>query len=256
MAIHELVYNSQVDNSGTAAPGRGLTPAVWRNVDLSVKDPSYGIVYVNDFLDVPNQAASGASAQMIVTQATNGTATMSVAEANGVLVLNCGAATVNVGPNVQFTTPGIIAKPGQLVVFEARVKVGTVTNAPKILIGLAEVNTALMGTTAIGTVNDMAAFYAVDSLSLGLGLRDTSSSTSLATGVKTLVADTYTKLAYRVVVGKSVETYVDGVLVNTSADSAKFPNGIVFPSFVLEANNSTASQSTMSIDWFGVAHLS
>lgn len=257
MAIHELVYNGQVNNSGTASPRRGLTPAAWRNVDMAVRDPSYGVVYVNDFLDIPPQAASGAAGHMIVTQAgSNGTATSDVTEANGVLKLDCGAATVDVGPNVQFTSPGIIAEPGQLVVFEARIKVGTVTNAPKFMVGLAEVDTALFGTTAIGTINDMAAFYGLNSLATRLAVRTASGTADEITGVKTLVADTWTKLAFRAVVGKSIEAYVDGVLVNTSAlDVTLFPDSIVFPTFALEANSSTASQSTLSIDWFGVAHI-
>ena len=69
MAVHSPIYNGQVDNSGTAAPGRGLTPACFRGIDMQEKDPSYGFTIIEDFLQLP---------QNVLTQATAGTAALAL----------------------------------------------------------------------------------------------------------------------------------------------------------------------------------
>ena len=239
MADFNPIYNGRVTATGTADPHRGPTPDIFRGVNFYNQNPEHPLAVFEDFRF--NTSGLGT----ITLNA--GTVTHGVAE-GGEILLNT-TATENQGPTIQFTGCGVTPTAGTAVCFEARVKVSALHHY---LFGLFDLETAPIGTGAIGTADDFAVFTEFGGLTLDFTIDATGGTADPQAGVHPLVADTYFKAGFRGVVGKSIDVYINGAKVTSSALAvANFPNKIVYPTFAAES--STTAGEELHVDWFALA---
>lgn len=244
MPTFQPVYNGQVNNSGVASPGRGLTPACHLGIDYSAKDPSLGIAHIEDFLMLPNS---------VLTQATSGTAALATDEDGGVLLIDTAAATADQGPTVQFPGLGFTPVAGDIVCFETRLKVSDAATAPNIVFGLCANSTAPIAAGALTDLDDYAYFHSIGGASAALKVTfaiEDGTADSLA-DIHTLVDGTYAKFGFRCVVDESIDVFVNGVKYSSNDLSvAAFPDGWLCPIFAIEGEGTV--DPILHVDWFAV----
>lgn len=245
MPVHQPLYGSRSTGtyeSITTTNDRGLTPACWRGLDVSVLGSGRQLFYFNDFHEYNSSLVTG-------TQATTGTIAHSVAE-YGAVEIDCNSTTNGQGFNVQFNGPYVTPAAGELVIFECRLKVADIATGPELFAGLATTDTTIIASDAVA-VADWMGFYSLASNAVYAGVEDgTQSVTSSA--VHTLVDDTYVKLGIRVHHSNKIEVYVDGELVQTNLTASAAPDAILRPSFVCQSNGTT--DPILHVDWFAVGY--
>lgn len=236
MAAFNPIYNGQVTAAGVADPHRGPTPDIFRGVNFYNQNPEHPLAVFEDFRFITPGTVT----------ANSGTVTQG-SGVGGEIVLTT-TTTANQGPTVQFGGCGVVPTAGTAVCFEARVKVSALHHY---LFGLYDLDTAPIGTGAIGTSDDFAVFTEFGGLTLDFTIDGTGATADPQAGVHTMVADTYVKAGFRCVVGKSIDIYINGAKVSSSNLAiANFPNLIVYPTFASESST-TAAQS-MTVDWFAL----
>lgn len=236
--------------SGTAA-GAGPSPLIWDEAKLLeiMLDPTAGFYYFNDYLgDIDITTTDG----FTISTVTSGAVAPVVDEDGGVLLVDsAGNASEDDGVNVQLTNCMFKPVAGRTIRFEARVKFNDTSAAiSQFAIGLAGVQTALIGTGAIEDTVDKALFYRQhdttgDRLSVITARGDAE---DIDADKVTTVDDTYIKLGFVIDGLTSVKWYANGVLVHTSAETANVPNAVMCLSYVAQTQGAS-KDAEMSIDW-------
>jgi len=265
MPSFEPIYNGAVANGDvlTARKGRGLTPALWRGIDLSVKDPSQGLAYVTDFLDCP---------VLTLTNKTAGTANYSTTLGNGVLSVAAASTTDDQGSNVQFAGCSVIPTDWQIVAFETYVRFdaigsGNTTSGHNTVLGLCNYDTSVLASGAIDTsgngITDYGLWVSISSATTWnaankLSFRQTrdNSTVTAEADIHTLVdgsstATAWVKLGVRYEPGRAIELYLNGVKIDSSdLTLASIPNAPVMPTFVTESEGTVSP--VLQVDWFAL----
>lgn len=234
---------------GDAVPSSTVntfSPAIWESCpwhDMQ-RDPSLGFTFFDDFLTLP-------TGKWTATQATTGTWALDDA-VGGVALADCNSTTVTQGINVQLNgAAGEIFRPaaGRKIWFEARVKAADIATGPEFFLGLANIDTTVIGTSAVSTTDHLA-FTSVtdDGVLLLNGEKGGTGNTEAGT---TLVDDTWVNLGLLVDGVTTCTGYVNGVATATALVTANIPILEMVPTIVCQSDGST--DSIVHVDWMRIA---
>lgn len=214
--------------------GRVYSPDLWRDcplLDIMLGEAD-GHYFVDDFVDLP-------TGRYTATQATAGTFALGDAP-GGVALADCNSTTVTQGINVQLgSTVGesFIPVAGSKIWAEARLKATDIATGPEFYMGLAVIDTTIIGSSALSA--QAIGFKSVtDDGVLLATCKGASSETTAASN--TLVEDTYVRLGFRVTETGLVEFYVNGVK-NATTIAANLPIVEMVPSLVCQSDGTTDS---------------
>lgn len=213
-----------------------LTPdfktGLWKTCPLleHIHDPSIGVFFQE------NWAEYTATGNYTLTQSTTGAATPSI-EASGVLELDSNSTTVVQGANLQRyisgVTAGFIPRAGKHMWFEVPIKIVDTFDDCELFVGLSEVDTAIIDTSANASPNHIGwQCVTDDGVLLFTSEKATAGDTSAAV---TIEEDTYVKLGFYVNGVTSVQQFVNGVAVGTAHATANVPIVTMYPSFVCQS---------------------
>jgi len=226
------------------SPARGTS--LWQSCPLleMMADPTVGHVFFDDFHHLTKAADD-----WILTQATAGTAVAGTL-AGGVATLNAGAVTDGQGPQIQLAGIDFQPAAGKHLWFETRLKISHISG--DIFVGLAELDTTLVATSALTTANGIG-FESFTGDGVLIASSEQATARGTVAAVKTLVAATYVKLGFVVNGVTDVTFYVDGVANATMLLTANIPIVALTPSFTVHATGT--DQAVLDIDWVKVAQL-
>lgn len=226
-------YSNGVTNVGARDPMRML----------QVPDPTLMHVYYNDFDDY-------VAGDWTITAVGAGTSALTDADGGALLITN--AAADNDGRQHQKVGEGFLLTAGKKAMFKTRFQVSDATQSD-LLIGLAVLDTTLLGATAGAGVTD-GIFFAKDDGSATLSCYCQKNATTGQTSgsVGTLVAATNTILAWYYDGKSSLEYYMNGIHLGTlDASSTYLPDTELTVSFALL--NGEAVAKTLTLDYVLVA---
>ena len=223
---------------------------VWADCPLLAMacDPTVGYEFFEDFMNWKGVAvATTAMAGWTVTQDTTGAVSISDTAQGGVLEIDSNSGTVEQGINLQYTEGALpfIPVAGQDIWFEVKFKVVDAAVGAELFVGLSEIDTNIIDTSAMASTNCIAWQCVTDDgvmlfASEKAGTGATKSST-------TLVEDTYVRLGFHVKGVTSIDHYVNGVKISTSHATANIPIVGMTPSFVCQSEGTT--DPVMHVDW-------
>jgi len=228
-----------VDYRTTPSNGGGSS-AIWGQANvLEGLRPGGGVhYYFSDF----NEGVGGWE----VTQATAGTMTADNTGATLQALVDCGSTTATQGANCQL---GLQVKPvkGTKICFEARVKVEDSATGPELFVGLAELDTSIVASSAVSTANHVGFSSITDNNVLLFNAeKATAGSTEAST---TLVESTFVNLGFVIDGTDSVTQYVNGVETGSGFTSANIPIVALAPSLVCQSGGTT--DPILHVDWIG-----
>jgi hypothetical protein len=248
-----------------ANSGRGFSKELWADCPRSSieSDPDFGWYFRDDFMDVFDLTN-----RYTLTQATAGTFAMidddetAPLTDGGIAALDCGSSTVAQGGNVQASsTVGARFKPqaNSKIWFEARIAVADLTagsTGPEFYCGLAEIDTTIIGSSALSTANHVGFSSVTDDGVLISAAEKASAAhtgtTMLALGTAPLLADvTWHKIGFRITNLTKVEFFVDGVQKSGTGDNvatANIPIVAMVPSLVCHSDGTV--DPIVYIDWW------
>lgn len=190
-------------------------------------DPTIGFLHDERFEDFDS------TDDWTVTQATTGTAAISSA-APGVLEVDSGSTTATQGANVQRTGgPTIIPAAGKDIWFEVKFKVVDTYDKCEFFLGLSEVDTAILDTSAMASTNVLA-FWCVTDNGIVLFGGEKAGAGDTETG-PTIAEATYIKLGFKVTGVTSAQMYVNGAAYGDPLATANIPIVKLVPSFVCQS---------------------
>jgi hypothetical protein len=207
--------------------------SLWRSCPLLeyMYDPSIGTLL--DFQGNSYDAAA-TTGDFVLTQATAGTAAMSTTE-QGTLLVNAGSTTSTHGANVQRPKSMFIPAAGKHIWAEFNVSYTGVTNLNvETAVGLAEIDTTVIGSSAVSTVNHIL-FESVtdDGILLFNSMKASTGNTPAA--AHTIVSGTKVRLGFYVDGVTSVQAYVNGVATGSAVATANVPIVALYPTFVCQS---------------------
>lgn len=200
--------------------------------------PSGMYIDYDDFVLTPVDAEDYALTQA----ASEGTWALSSLE-NGALLMSCGSTSDGKGPQMQRPSASFRPKAGRKIWFETRLCVTGL--ASDIFIGLAEIDTTVVATSAMTTSNHIG-FSSFTGAGLLLSDSNNAAATTTTTGYQ-LVTATYVTLGFIVDGLDTVKFYANGNFVGQLA-TAYIPTVALSPSFVLHGTGT--GTPTMSIDYW------
>lgn len=239
---------------------RGRTSALWAGVNPEVvsQNPTYGMYFQDDFLDLTDLTSAGIDKGRKLVVATSGSIIALDDEEYGVAAINSGATTDNQGATVFY--PGVTVAPaaGKLICFEARIAATTITSGIQAFAGLV---LATLDTTPV-TAGDIAAgatdfvgFWTEDAVSVLFGAEDGGTQSQSSTTVTTLVDDTYVKVGFRLEGLSKATVYANGAVVSNDMALSAIPEGTVLrPAFACLSPGT--AQPVLQVDWFAVGAVS
>ncbi len=183
-----------------------------------------------------------------LTQATQGTMSLSAGADNGVLLLDCNSATTTQGAQMQRVAASFTPKAGRMIWFEARIKVadtGSLATAGEIFAGLAEIDTSIIDTSAVSTSNHIG-FSSVTDNGILLSNSEKAGAGTTSTGT-TIAEDTWVVLGFKVTGLDTIDFYVNGVWV-AQHTTDNIPIVAMAPSFVMQSSGTT--DPIMHIDYW------
>lgn len=206
---------------------RGL----WRTCPLLeyIHDPSIG-VYLNESWQSYNAAAT--NGDYVLTQATAGSAAISTAYP-GTLSIDSGSTTTVQGANVQRVKSAFIPAAGKHIWAEFLVSfTGVGALNVQTAIGLFEIDTTVIATSAVSTANGIGWTSVTDD---GVLRFDTEKATASATrAATTIVSGTRVRLGFYVNGVTSITQYIDGVATGTDTATANIPIVALYPTLVCQ----------------------
>lgn len=226
----------------------GISYDLWKDCPWlsALQDPGVGYGIFDDFLDLP-------TGKYTATQATAGTFALDDA-AGGVALADCNSTTVVQGINVQLnSTTGEIFTPaaGKTLWFETRIKIADTATGPELFVGLHEIDTTIIATSALSGSN-MIGFSSVtdNNVILFVAEKATAANTEACT---TMVDDTWINLGFKVYedAGALVcDQWINGVqqASTTQQVAANIPVVAMTPSFVCQSGGTT--DPILHIDWY------
>lgn len=228
--------------------GVGQSYKLWKDcsIDTLALDYNRGYVFKDNFLTLP-------TGKYTITQAGSaGTLALNNDE-GGVAVIDCGSDTATQGANVQLNSTvgaGVFTQASGTLWFEARVKIEEITTGCEFFIGLSEIDTAIIDTSANASLNHIGFESVTDDNVLTFHAEVAGARTSATATIHTLVEDTYVRLGFKVVDRARIEVWVNGSKVDTL--TAGFPLVGMVPSLVCQCGT-TNEDAIANLDWWDVA---
>lgn len=212
--------------------------------NYGMPDPSIYHSYFNDF-------DTYAAGDWTITAVGTGTSALSSVDGGILLVTN--SAADNDGRQHQLVTNGFTMQAGKSAFFKARFALSDVVNSD-LLIGLATLDTTLLGAIGGDGVTDGIFFYKDDGVPI-LNIscqKDVTTSQVQNTSIATLSPDIYVEVAWAYDGIDAIEYFIDGVKKGTlSASSTYLPDASLSVSFALL--NGEAIAKIMSLDYIFAA---
>lgn len=228
----------------------GLSEELWRGIDIRDYQvrPNAGYAEFEHFMS-PNLTLTGKS---VTTQATAGTFAMIDGD-GGQARVAAGSTTANQGANVQMQSAStglrfLVPALGRMV-FEARVKFSTISTFGRFFVGLAPINTAVVAAAALTTGTQYAGFHALSNTTLGFTTRKSSSTTSNANALHTIVDGSWVKLGMIIENASRIRLYVNGVQMDVITSNVH--DGYCIPTFLCHSGGTVSP--TLDIDWYMLA---
>lgn len=205
---------------------------LWGNCPVlnHLLDPSIGVLLVEDFVSYDAAATTG---DYVLTQATAGAAAISTA-APGVLELDSGSTTVTQGANLQRVKSVFLPASGKDIWFETTIKVVDTFDKVELFVGLSDVETAIIGSSANASDNHIGWQCVTDDGVLLFTSEKAGTGTTAAAA--TIAEDTYISLGfYYDGTADTVQQYINGSAVGTAIATANIPKVALVPSFVCQS---------------------
>lgn len=208
------------------------TTGLWRSCPLweYLFDPSIGYMVDERWDSYDPEATNG---NYVLTQAVSGTAAMSTT-IPGTLSINSGATTATQGVNLQRVKSAFIPAAGKHIWAEWDVQfTGVGALNVETFIGLAEIDTTVIGTSAVSTDNHIGWSSVTDD---GVLLFNCEKATAGATrAATTIVSATRVKLGFYVNGVTSIKQFINGVAVGTDTATANIPIVALYPTLVCQS---------------------
>lgn len=204
---------------------------LWANCPLMeyMHDPMIGFLVDERWNSYDATATTG---EYVLTQATTGAAAISTA-APGVLELDSNSTTSTQGANLQRAKAAFVPAAGKHIWAEFKVKIVDTFDKVEMFVGLAELDTTLIASSALSSSNHIGWQCLTDD---GVLLFDTEKATAAATAAAATIAeDTYIKLGFYVNGVTSIQQYINGVATGAVVGTANVPIVAVYPSFVCQS---------------------
>lgn len=204
---------------------------LWHDCPIleSIFDPSIGVLLDEQFQSYDPEATNG---EYVLTQATQGTAAISTA-APGVLELDSNSTTATQGATLQRVKSAFVPAAGKTLWFETKIKVVDTYDKAELFIGLSELDTTLIATSANSSANHIGWQCVTDNGVLLFTSEKAGTGTTSA--AVTLSEATYVRLGFKVDGVTSVQQYINGVAVGTAHATANIPIVALYPSFVCQS---------------------
>lgn len=204
---------------------------LWADCPLAeyAHDPSIGVLLDEPFTSYDATATTG---DYVLTQATTGAAAISTA-APGVLEIDSNSTTAAQGANVQRVKSVFVPAAGKDIWFEASFKIVDTYDKAEIFVGLSDVETAIIASSANASDNHIGWQCVTDN---GVLLFTAEKAGTGATAAAATIAEaTYIKLGFKVTGVTSAQQYINGVAVGTAHATANIPVVALVPSFVCQS---------------------
>lgn len=214
------------------SPAEGKS--LWEDCPLLAhrSDPYVGTLLDEQWVGYDAAATSG---DYVLTQATQGTGAISTAE-EGVLELDANSTTATQGANLQRVKSVFIPKAGSKIYAEFEVKIVDTFDKAEIFVGLSDVETGIIATSANASDNHIGWQCVTDD---GVLLFTSEKAGTGATSAAVTIAEaTYVRLGFVVDGVTSVQQYVNGVAVGDAHETANIPVVALVPSFVCQSGGS------------------
>ena len=210
--------------------------------DIGLLSKCEGVIsprqYISSFIDGDDFVTSPIDDEdYAFTNATAGTMALDPAAENGVLLLDSASTTAAQGAQIQRPAASFKPKAGRKIWFETRVKVADTATGPELFIGLAEIDTTIIASSAVSTENHIG-FSSVTDDNVLLANSEKATAGTTATGT-TAVEATWVTLGIKVDGLDKVSFYVDGDIVSQITTTANIPIVELAPSFVCQSGGTT-----------------
>lgn len=209
----------------------GYSANLWRTCPLLEyqHDPMIGFM-VDERWDRYDAAAT--TGDYVLTQATAGTGAISTA-APGVLELDCNSTTATQGANLQRVKSVFVPAAGKHIWAEFKVKVVDTFDKAELFVGLSDVETAIIASSANASDNHIGWQCVTDDGVLLFSAEK--AGTGATKAAATIAEDTYIKLGLYVNGVTEIEQYINGVKTGTNHATANIPVVALVPSFVCQS---------------------
>lgn len=225
---------------------------LWANCPLQeyLHDPSIGVLLDEQF---NNYDATATTGDYVLTQAGAAGSAAKSTTIIGTLSITAGSSTATQGANVQRTKSAFIPAANKSLWFECKFNISGITNLNvQTFIGLAEIDTSIIATSAISTSNHMG-WYSVTANGVLLFASNKAATATTATGV-TIASATSVKLGFFYDgVADTLQQYVNGVATGTAIATTYIPKVAVYPSFVCQAD--TTDTPVLHVEGYRVFQL-
>jgi hypothetical protein len=223
---------------------------VWFNAPSveDLYDPNIAVVLRENWQSYDPTATTG---DWVLTQATTGTAAISTA-APGTLELDSNSTTSTQGAQIQRTKSCFIPAAGKDIWAEFQIKIVDTFDKVELFVGLAEIDTTVIATSAVSTSNHIGWQCVTDN---GVLLFDTEKATAGATAAAATIAeDTWIQLGfYYDGTADTIQQYVNGVATGSAVATANIPKVALYPTFVCQSAGT--NDPIMHIRPFRIAQL-
>lgn len=192
-------------------------------------DPSIAVLLDEQWQSYDPEATNG---DYVLTQATTGTAAISTA-APGVLELDSNSTTSTQGATLQRVKSPFVPAAGKHIWAEWAIKVVDTFDKIELFVGLSELDTTLIASSANSSANHLGwEITTDDGVLLFAGEKAGARATAAAA---TIAEDTWIRLGLYVNGVTSVQQYVNGVAVGDPLATANIPVVALYPSFVSQS---------------------
>ena len=231
-----MVSRGFTDGSGRVSQydptlSTNYTAGLWRDCPLAeyMHDHSIGTLLTENWMTYDATATTG---DYLLTQATQGTGAISTAD-TGVLELDSNSGTVTQGANLQRIKSAFLPAASRDIWAEFEFKIVDTFDNCELFVGLSELDTTLIATSANSSANHVG-FQCVtdDGVVLFTSEKATAGTTSACV---TLAEATYVKLGFKITGVTSAQQYVNGVATGTAHATAYIPIVALYPSFVCQS---------------------
>jgi hypothetical protein len=209
----------------------GYATSLWRTCPLweYAHDPYIGVLLDERWQSYDPEATNG---EYVLTQATTGAAAISTA-APGVLELDSNSTTATQGATLQHNKAAFVPAAGKHIWAEFKFKIVDTFDKAEIFVGLSELDTTLIATSANSSANHIGWQCVTDDGVLLFSAEK--AGTGATKAAATIVEDTYIRLGFYVNGVTEVEQYVNGALTGTNHVTANIPIVALYPSFVCQS---------------------
>jgi len=205
---------------------------LWKSCPLAeyMHDPSIGFLIDERFHAYDAAATTG---DYVLTQATQGTAAISTA-APGVLEIDANSATATQGATLQHNKACFLPAAGKDIWFETSFKIVDTFDKAEIFVGLSELDTTLIATSANSSANHIGWQCVTDN---GVLLFTSEKATTGTTAAAATIAEaTYIKLGFHYDgTADTVTQYINGVATGSAIATTHIPKVAIYPSFVCQS---------------------